>query len=179
MVVLNLYKTAMIAILLGCIINQSYCQEIDFPSERRGRISLVDGTTVNFSRINISSDSATCTFKGGTQITYPVQKIYSLQLRKTLVVEMTLGFTGLGLTIGLLSAYAFNNTAAEEYKGSFIAIYTSMFAVGGFILGLTLPKYKTVYVKENFAIQWQPEIIYSTHNNRIYPGLSFAINIRK
>jgi hypothetical protein len=95
------------------------------------------------------------------------------------VVEMTLGFTGLGLTIGLLSAYALNNTAAEEYKGSFIAVYTSVFAFGGFILGLSLPKYKTIYIKENFAIHWQPEIIYTTHNNRIYPGLSFAINIRE
>lgn len=169
----------MIAILLGCLIKQTFCQEIDFPSERRGRISLVDGTTVNFNRISIRNDSAICTFKKGIQITYPVQRIYRLELRKTLVVEMTLGFTGLGLTMGLLSAYVLKNTAADEYKGSFIAVYTSVFAVGGFILGLSLPKYKTVYVKNHTAsFHWKPDIMYVSQYNRFYPGITIAINLR-
>lgn len=173
----KLFIHASFIIFLVFLSHLSFCQDIEFPAGRKGRVNLIDGTSVNFNRISIKNDTATCFLKNDIVLNYSSNKIYSLQLRKTLVLEMTLGFTGLGLTLGLLSAYALNKTAADHLKTEFIVIYTSIFAVGGFILGISLPKYKTVYVRDQARIQWQPGLLYSSHNNKLYPGLRIVLNI--
>lgn len=152
-------------------------QGIEFPSDRRGRAKLLDGTSVDFKRISFNNDTATCLLKNNITLNYPSDKIYSLELRKTRVVEMTLAFTGLGLTLGLLSAYALNKTAADDMKKDFILMYTTVFAGGGFILGISLPKYKAVYIKDQVQIQWQPGLLYSSLKSEVYAGIKVVIYV--